>query len=344
MDERDLDIFFSSLCGEPAREDKSRSEATVVSKVPVSEEPAAAKPVTAVQAHATVTAERETEFQHEPVQDVYEEPAPDHDSGGESAGSLECHESACEEPVRSATPAPAPSLQAVPELSPEPKPPAPTAPTNVTNRANGSQPTLPDVDEPDEPLATTGVSDGTAASDPRHTTRPDETTTLTRKLREEKRLARLAEHRATTQAAARSTKFDVPRPDMSSGVAAEKKPATITPKPATWDATDPGMKPVRLRLDPQPEAEEAPAPSGRFRRLLYIFGSFHRFYHQCPNCQSPEVYGVNRSGDFMGHESERSLVYQRMHCERCIFAFGRPGRIFAAPTPKLRPKDTELYG
>ena len=170
---------------------------------------------------------------------------------------------------------------------------------------------------------------------------------MSREEREARRLARLAEHRAATQSAAKpNTKPDVPRPQMSSGSPAVQKPATTktTPGVEAFDPSGSKPKPLRLRLDSNPEEEETPRPTGRFRRLRHLLGSAHRFYHHCPNCESTEVYGVNNLGEFMIHESERALVYQRLHCERCIFAFVRPGRLLGAPSPKLRPQDIEMYG
>ena len=92
-------------------------------------------------------------------------------------------------------------------------------------------------------------------------------------------------------------------------------------------------------LDPDEMEEPARQKPGGFSPVKAVSG----FYYKCPHCASEEVYAANRDGTFARKEADFSLLIQRMHCERCINQFSRPGRLFLGPKPMIRPSDSEMY-
>lgn len=171
--------------------------------------------------------------------------------------------------------------------------------------------------------------------------------TSTKEEREANRLARLAEARAAKLPRAEMNRPS-PKPPTPR-MATTKGPDGSVP-PAPPPPTIQGEPPLRLRLDASRaegnsgEVDEATlTPSGRFRLLQAIARPYLNFYRRCPNCLSEEVYALERSGRFLRSKSERSLIAQKLYCERCITAFVRPGLLFGAPPPAMRPDEGELY-
>ena len=103
--------------------------------------------------------------------------------------------------------------------------------------------------------------------------------------------------------------------------------------------------PLRLRLDPTsgpdwdnlPESDvPASVPQSRF--VTRVVQPYVRFYRACPHCRSEEVYPVTWQGMFIEENIHRNPLVQRMHCERCLHRFLRPGYVLGGIPASLRPR------
>jgi len=103
--------------------------------------------------------------------------------------------------------------------------------------------------------------------------------------------------------------------------------------------------PLRLRLDPTsgpdwdnlPESD-VPAGASLSRFVTRVVLPYFRFCRACPHCRSEEVYPVTWRGLFIEEGFHRNPLLQRMHCERCLHRFLRPGWALGGIPAPLRPR------
>lgn len=103
----------------------------------------------------------------------------------------------------------------------------------------------------------------------------------------------------------------------------------------------PETVPVRLRIGASCEREQSGYRPVSIAQTLSgsLSAIARRCFRQCPACSSQEVYAIRRGGHHAEHIADRSLLVQRLMCERCLHRFIRPGRLFGAPLPLVRPRD-----
>ena len=117
------------------------------------------------------------------------------------------------------------------------------------------------------------------------------------------------------------------------------RPDAPMPHPVFKPSSRTRLAPDNAEVDPDEIADETNLRSAHKSRSNMVSG----FYQKCPSCASEEIYAVKPNGQFAKSPADFGLIVQHMFCERCITPFRRPGRLFLAPTPVIRPADTDLY-
>jgi hypothetical protein len=117
------------------------------------------------------------------------------------------------------------------------------------------------------------------------------------------------------------------------------QPAAPLAHPVFKPSSRTRLAPENAQVDPDEIADETNLRSAHKTKSGNVSG----FYQKCPSCASEEIYAVKPNGQFAKSPADFGLVVQHMFCERCITPFRRPGRLFLAPTPVIRPADTDLY-